>query len=99
MHLTQALRTAARSNYPGHVPLTTAQNALLAVGSGVMGVLDTSRGGESTLKVGCRPLKPDRRPHRYAFRVHRDDVPALVARSDDRPSGRPADHARSAVHR
>ena len=51
MHLTQALRTAARSNYPGHVPLTTAQNALLAVGSGVMGVLDTSRGGESTLEV------------------------------------------------
>lgn len=47
MHLSQALRNAARSNYPGHVPLTSAQNALLAVGSGVMGVLDTSRGGAS----------------------------------------------------
>ena len=32
--------------YPGHVPLSWSQNALLAVGSGVMGVLDTSRGGK-----------------------------------------------------
>ncbi|ORX34567.1 putative ubiquinone metabolism-related protein [Kockovaella imperatae] len=30
--------------YPGHVPLSSVQNALLAVGSGVVGVLDTSRG-------------------------------------------------------
>lgn len=48
-----ALATASRTaktpqtpNYPDHVPLNAAQNALLAVGSGVMGVLDTSRGGE-----------------------------------------------------
>lgn len=34
-------------NYEGHVPLSSAQNALLAVGSGIMGVLDTTRGGES----------------------------------------------------
>ena len=33
-------------NYPDHVPLNRAQNAVLAVGSGVMGVLDTSRGGK-----------------------------------------------------
>jgi hypothetical protein len=32
-------------NYPGHIPLSWAQNAVLAVGSGVVGVLDTSRGG------------------------------------------------------
>ncbi|WVQ81008.1 ubiquinone biosynthesis protein COQ4, mitochondrial [Cryptococcus sp. DSM 104549] len=31
-------------NYPGHVPLSFAQNALLAVGSGVVGVLDVTRG-------------------------------------------------------
>lgn len=35
------------TSYPDHVPLNTAQNALLAVGSGVVGVLDTSRGGTS----------------------------------------------------
>ncbi|WVN90101.1 ubiquinone biosynthesis protein COQ4, mitochondrial [Cryptococcus depauperatus CBS 7841] len=32
------------TNYPGHIPLSFAQNALLAVGSGVVGVLDVSRG-------------------------------------------------------
>lgn len=40
--------TAAESpKYPGHVPLSFAQNALLAVGSGVVGVLDPTRGGMS----------------------------------------------------
>lgn len=38
-------------HYPGHIPLTSAQNAFLAVGSGVMGVLDTSRGGTLPLIV------------------------------------------------
>jgi ubiquinone biosynthesis protein COQ4 len=38
-----------QQNYPDHVPLNTAQNALLAVGSGVMGVLDTTRGGKLLL--------------------------------------------------
>jgi ubiquinone biosynthesis protein COQ4 len=32
-------------NYPGHIPLNWSQDALLAVGSGVVGVLDTTRGG------------------------------------------------------
>lgn len=35
------------TNYPDHVPLNFAQNALLAVGSGVVGVLDPTRGGAS----------------------------------------------------
>ena len=38
------------ANYPDHIPLGRAQNALLAVGSGVMGVADTSRGGESSTR-------------------------------------------------
>jgi hypothetical protein len=38
-------------HYPGHIPLTSAQNAFLAVGSGVMSVLDTSRGGTLPLIV------------------------------------------------
>lgn len=38
-------------NYPDHVPLNRAQNALLAVGSGIMGVLDTSRGGKSFYRL------------------------------------------------
>lgn len=38
-------------NYPDHVPLNRAQNALLAVGSGIMGVLDTSRGGKSLFRL------------------------------------------------
>ncbi|WVO23672.1 ubiquinone biosynthesis protein COQ4, mitochondrial [Cryptococcus decagattii] len=33
-----------KANYPGHIPLSPAQNALLAVGSGVVGVLDVTRG-------------------------------------------------------
>lgn len=37
--------TSAAPNYPGHEPLSYAQNALLAVGSGIVGVLDTTRGG------------------------------------------------------
>ena len=40
------LKEGREQNYPDHVPLNTAQNALLAVGSGIMGVLDTTRGGE-----------------------------------------------------
>lgn len=43
------LQQVKESNYPDHVPLNTAQNALLAVGSGIMGVLDTTRGGELVL--------------------------------------------------
>lgn len=43
------LKEGQEQNYPGHVPLNTAQNALLAVGSGIMGVLDTTRGGELTV--------------------------------------------------
>lgn len=43
---TGLLLARLHSNYPGHVPLNWAQNALLAVGSGVVGVLDTTRGGE-----------------------------------------------------
>jgi len=39
-------KEAKDQNYPEHVPLNTAQNALLAVGSGIMGVLDTTRGGK-----------------------------------------------------
>ena len=42
----RAYGTSKDPNYPGHIPLSTAQNALLAVGSGVVGVLDTSRGGQ-----------------------------------------------------
>ncbi|GAA5942210.1 hypothetical protein JCM1841_006097 [Sporobolomyces salmonicolor] len=34
---------AARPTYPGHVPINLFQRALLAVGSGVMGLVDTSR--------------------------------------------------------
>lgn len=45
----RAMQQARSANYPDHVPLNTAQNALLAVGSGVMGVLDTTRGGQSTM--------------------------------------------------
>ena len=41
------------SNYPGHIPLNSAQNAFLALGSGVVGVLDTSRGGEDLLTTAC----------------------------------------------
>ena len=37
---------SAHCNYPGHVPLTAVQNAVLALGSGVVGVLDTNRAGE-----------------------------------------------------
>jgi hypothetical protein len=33
-------------NYPGHIPLSSLENALLVVGSAVVGVLDTRRGGE-----------------------------------------------------
>jgi hypothetical protein len=40
------LKERKDQNYPDHVPLNTAQNALLAVGSGIMGVLDTTRGGK-----------------------------------------------------
>jgi hypothetical protein len=40
------LKEGKEANYPDHVPLNTAQNALLAVGSGIMGVLDTTRGGK-----------------------------------------------------
>ena len=50
---TRQYGTAGEPNYPGHIPLTTAQNALLAVGSGVVGVLDTTRGGKSLI-----PLQP-----------------------------------------
>ncbi|TYJ52324.1 ubiquinone biosynthesis protein COQ4, mitochondrial [Cryptococcus floricola] len=40
-----SLRLLTRTpNYPGHIPLSYSQNALLAVGSGVMGVVDVSRG-------------------------------------------------------
>jgi hypothetical protein len=42
----KSLKEASAPNYPDHVPLNTAQNALLAVGSGIMGVLDTTRGGK-----------------------------------------------------
>jgi hypothetical protein len=42
----RTLKQAKDQNYPGHVPLNSAQNALLAVGSGIMGVLDTTRGGK-----------------------------------------------------
>jgi hypothetical protein len=40
--------TQARStvNYPGHIPLSTFENAFLVVGSAVVGVMDTKRGGE-----------------------------------------------------
>ncbi|OXG44044.1 ubiquinone biosynthesis protein COQ4, mitochondrial [Cryptococcus neoformans Bt120] len=39
------LRLLTRTaNYPGHIPLSHSQNALLAVGSGVVGVLDVTRG-------------------------------------------------------
>lgn len=39
------LRLLTRTaNYPGHIPLSRSQNALLAVGSGVVGVLDVTRG-------------------------------------------------------
>lgn len=34
-------------NYPGHIPLNSLENAFLAAGSGVVGVSDTRRGGES----------------------------------------------------
>lgn len=41
----RSLRLLTRkANYPGHIPLSPAQNALLAVGSGVVGVLDVTRG-------------------------------------------------------
>lgn len=35
-------------NYQGHIPLNTFENAFLAVGSGIIGVSDTKRGGEYT---------------------------------------------------
>ena len=37
---------AANINYEGHIPLSSVQNAFLALGSGVVGVLDTSRAGK-----------------------------------------------------
>lgn len=40
------LTRKATVNYPGHVPLNSLENAFLAVGSGVVGVSDTRRGGE-----------------------------------------------------
>ncbi|KAK4688575.1 ubiquinone biosynthesis protein COQ4, partial [Tremellales sp. Uapishka_1] len=60
-------------NYPGHVPLNFAQNALLAVGSGVVGVMDPTRGdliatlSESTASTF---------------------LPALHAEMNSRPEGR-----------
>ncbi|EIW73183.1 hypothetical protein TREMEDRAFT_25370 [Tremella mesenterica DSM 1558] len=42
--LCQIRQSSSTPLYPGHVPLSFAQNALLAVGSGIMGVMDTSRG-------------------------------------------------------
>lgn len=46
----RASKTVQTPNYPDHVPLNQAQNALLAVGSGIMGVVDTSRGGARSLR-------------------------------------------------
>lgn len=40
------IRPPAHANYADHRPLSASQNALLALGSGVVGVMDTSRGGE-----------------------------------------------------
>jgi hypothetical protein len=39
-------------NYKGHVPLAGWENAVAAVGSGVVGLADTKRGGESGGGVG-----------------------------------------------
>lgn len=41
------LTDRSSKNYEGHVPLNWFENAFLAAGSGVIGVADTSRGGES----------------------------------------------------
>ncbi|RYF13814.1 MAG: hypothetical protein EOO77_14990 [Oxalobacteraceae bacterium] len=47
----RTFKAAKDANYPDHVPLNMAQNALFAVGSGVMGVLDTTRGGKLVFDV------------------------------------------------
>ena len=47
------LTDRSSKNYEGHVPLNWFENAFLAAGSGVIGVADTSRGGESDVLAGC----------------------------------------------
>ena len=78
------LKDGKEQNYPDHVPLNTAQNALLAVGSGIMGVLDTTRGGK--LASAMCPTKLTIRLDRYTLRIDCFHVPAFVARFHDRPS-------------
>jgi hypothetical protein len=42
-HAAQARSTV---NYPGHIPLSSLENAFLVAGSAVVGVMDTKRGGK-----------------------------------------------------
>lgn len=51
--------TSGVMNYTGHTPLSASQNALLALGSGIVGVMDTSRGGEHVSWQALRVLSPD----------------------------------------
>jgi hypothetical protein len=45
------LTDRSSKNYEGHIPLNWFENAFLAAGSGVIGVADTSRGGEQRHRV------------------------------------------------
>lgn len=53
-------------NYPGHVPLNSLENAFLAVGSGVVGVSDTRRGGEHSEYPGRLRANPEETSSRYS---------------------------------
>lgn len=87
------LKEVKDQNYPDHVPLNTAQNALLAVGSGIMGVLDTTRGGklESFLRSDRKLIL---RSDRDIIRIDRFDLLTVTSRFYDRSSRGEADNER-----
>jgi hypothetical protein len=73
---TRLLKEGKEQNYPDHVPLNTAQNALLAVGSGIMGVLDTTRGGK--LNRSGSPYELTVRSGRHFIRINGFNVLAFT---------------------
>ncbi len=52
-YLKRAVTARSTVNYPGHIPLSSAENAFMVAGSALVGVADTSRGGESDLEMRC----------------------------------------------
>ncbi|CEQ43214.1 SPOSA6832_05121 [Sporobolomyces salmonicolor] len=90
---------AARPTYPGHVPINLFQRALLAVGSGVMGLVDTSRHGALRPSFLFVPLTARSNPTplnltctsrtRHGRRSLGNDLgPRLRTRMRSTPSGR-----------